>query len=114
MALAELLSELQAAGARGSTVATLNDSALAARINAAASRGGVLPDDFLIQAVRTFENDATDEEWHALFWVAAKSASPGTASFRCMIERALIDALQPAIPNTKRSTRKIGRSHRMA
>ena len=92
MALAELLSQLQRAGTKGSTVATLGDKSLAARVRAAARRQGIDPDRFLINAVRAFERNAIDEEWFALFWIAARNSKPGTASFRLLIERALLHA----------------------
>jgi hypothetical protein len=100
MALAPLLRKLQRAAVPGSTAATLDNPALAARINAAAHRQGVKPDAFLVAAVRSFEREASSEEWVALLRAASACPTPGAFSFKRMIEHALDHELEPEAART--------------
>jgi len=89
MTLAEKLLQLQREDVEGSTAATLSDRGLAARVAAAARRRGMESDEYLVLAVRWFEDNATDEDWIRLIGFAGRSPTPGTASFMHIIVRAL-------------------------
>ena len=89
MLLGDLLAEIDRANAAGNSVALLDDLVLVARINEAAARRGMQAEAYIMAAVRRFEREASDEDWSTLISAIARSANPGPACLRGMVERGL-------------------------
>lgn len=89
MLLGDLLAQAEKAAASGGASALLNDLSLLTRIAAAAAREGLDPDEYIVAAVRRFEQEASADEWVTLMGAATNDANPGNACLKRMVERAL-------------------------
>jgi hypothetical protein len=73
----------------------LGDLALLRRVQDAAAAEDLTPGRFAIQAVSLFSTQASDEDWVSLVGAMGRTADPGQACLKRMVEF----ALRPAAPS---------------
>lgn len=89
MLLGDLIARLDDADVAMETLLGMGDIVLLSRIEAAATQAGMAPGAFTAQAVATFADRASDEDWVSLIGVMGQTTDPGQACLKRMIEYAL-------------------------
>ena len=89
MLLGDVIAGLDDEAAAMETLVSLGDLALLRRVEEAAAEHALTPGEFAAQAVDTFSSRASDEDWVSLIGVMGRTADPGQACLKAMVEFAL-------------------------
>ena len=85
--LGDILAEMERAGVSGNAAALLDDLVLLAKVNEEAARRGVDAESYVMGAVRSFEREASSEDWTTLISAVAGATNPGSICIKRMVER---------------------------
>lgn len=92
MLLGDMIARFDDEAVAAEALLSLNDLALAARIQDAAAREGLTAGEFASAAVQHFSASASDEDWVTALGQMARTAEPGTE----LLRRALLWTLTPS------------------
>ncbi len=96
MLLGDVIAGLDDEAAAMETLVSLGDLALLRRVEEAAAEHALTPGEFAAQAVGSFSSRASDEDWVSLIGVMGRTAEPGQACLKGMVEFALRPAATSA------------------
>jgi hypothetical protein len=89
MLLSDIIAALDDEAFAAETLIGLGDLPLLSRVRTRAEHDGVTLGEFATQAVETFANRASDDDWVSLIGVMGRSDAPGEICLKTMVEFAL-------------------------
>lgn len=90
--LGDLIEMAETGPALAAALAAAGQAPLIDRINVAAERLGLAPEDFARLAIRRFSERADDEQWVRVMGVAGRDDRPGAALIAAILHTAVNDA----------------------